>query len=302
MTNKELLELCAPVAYDYRIVYFSSEQYGFGKVLRKMYLYPKWLPICAYFEHSSPPFYDSTWNLNYKFLKNVFFHRTDFVNQWNKRFRATANPFMSPFVWYKEKKKINISKKAKGSVFFISHSSEEFNNIINDNKIIETINKLPAEFHPVTFCFYYVDIIKGLHLPYQKLGYNIVTAGNKDSPNFIDNFYSIIKMSKFALTNCIGGHLLFCVNFGIPVSYFENLEPQTITTTEDQKISLENFSKHKTPIRAKKMFKGINKNINNEQIEFVNFMLGLEKPVSRLKGAYILYKSLFYYLLFKIKR
>ena len=35
--------------------------------------YPSFFPICSYFEHSSPPFYDEIWKIDYPFLKNVFY-------------------------------------------------------------------------------------------------------------------------------------------------------------------------------------------------------------------------------------
>mgnify|MGYP000277122884 CR=1 FL=1 len=302
MTDKELQERCLPTPYNYRIVYYSSEQYGFGKMLRKMFFYPKWLPICAHFEHSSPPFYDKMWKLNHQFLKYVFFHRRDYVTQWNTENNSKAFQFMSPFVWYKQKEKIKISKEAKGSIFFISHSSETFDNVVNEEKIMDTVANLDSEFHPVTFCFYFVDVQKNAHLRYQEKGFNIVTVGHRDSPYFIKNFYETIKEYKFMLTNSIGGHLLFGTNLGMPVSYLNNLEPKQMVDEEYEKTVLKTFNTDITPNKAKALFKGIHKTVTKEQLEFVNTMLGLKKPISRLKGSWILYVSLIYYTIFKIKK
>lgn len=302
MTEKELQERCLPNSYNYRIVYHSSEQYGFGIMLRKMFFFPKWLPICAHFEHSSPPFYDKMWKLNHQFLKYVFFHRKEYVIQWNKENKSRAYQFMSPFVWYKKKNKIQISKEAKGSVFFISHSSETFDNVVCEEKIIETVTNLDSEFHPVTFCFYFVDIEKKAYLKYKERGFNIVTVGHRDSTNFIKNFYNIIKEHKFMLTNSIGGHLLFAANFGMPVSYLNNLEPKQLVDEEYEKTVLKTFNTDVTPNKAKTLFKGVQKVVTDEQLEFVNNMLGLNNHVGRIKGSFILYLSLMYYTIFKIKK
>jgi hypothetical protein len=306
MTEDELIERCKPYPITERIVFHANVQYGFGNVLRKMALYPKFLPICAYFEHSSPPFYDETWDIDRNFLTHIFFHRKDFAEQWNEKFRplrkATARTFTSPFVWYKEKEEISVSDKAKGSLFFIHHTRVDVERKHDKQKIIEKINQLDASFHPVTFCFYYLDIQKGLHKEYQELGFDIVTAGHKENPQYIDQFYQLIRNYKFALTNSIGGHLLFSVNLGIPVSYFEDLEPTHESTWkgfEDSRTRLKNSRVYQ---KAKQLFQGEHQSITTKQLQFVNTMLGVGTGTTRGKLMWILYQSFFSYAWYRIKK
>ena len=256
MNNNDLIEACKPIETKERIVFHSNVQYGFSKIIRKMAYYPSFLPICAYFEHSSPPFYDEMWEIKNEFLSDIFFHREQFANQWNNKFDGVARTFKSPFVWYKEKNKIKVSEKAKGSIFFIHHTREGVEREHNKRKIIETINNLDDCFKPVTFCFYYLDVLNELHLPYQELGFNIVTVGNKSNPDFIQNF-------------------------------------------EGSRIRL---IKSKTYQEAKELFLGKHTQVSKEQLFFANRMLGVHKNTSRFNLSIILYKSLFLYAIFKIKK
>lgn len=300
MNNKELIEVCKPYEIKERVVFPSNIQYGFSKIIRKRVFYPSFLPICAHFEHSSPPFYDEIWDMEKKFLTNLFFHREDYATQWNNKFKGKARTFMSPFVWYKENKSIIISKKAKGSLFFIHHSRKGVDREHNQEKIIGIIENLDEVQKPVTFCFYYLDIQKGLHLPYQEKGYNVVSAGHLDNPNFIKGFYDLISNYKFALTNSIGGHLLFATNLGLPVSYFEELEPVHTSNLIGFEDSRKRLLKSKTYNHAKNLFRGIHQNVSIEQEEFANKMLGVYSKSNNITLFIILYKSLFQYIFYKI--
>ena len=91
MTDKELISRSTYEDKKKKIVFLSTEQYGFGKVLRKYAFYPSFLPICSYFEHSSPPFYDEIWNIEKKFMSHIFFHRRRFSDQWNQLYKAKAS-------------------------------------------------------------------------------------------------------------------------------------------------------------------------------------------------------------------
>ena len=302
MNNKELHEICKSHKIDERIVFQSNVQYGFSKIIRKRAFYPSFLPICAYFEHSSPPFFDEIWNIEKEFMPNIFFHREVYATQWNKKFKGKARSFMSPFVWYKEKNNIKISNKAKGSLFFIHHTREGVNREHDLKNIIKTIDGLEEKQKPVSFCFYYLDIQKGLHLPYKELGYPIISAGNLYNPNFIENFYNLISNYKYALTNSIGGHLLFATNLGMPVSYFEELEPIHKSELHGFNDTLLILHKSKTYLEAKKLFKGVHKNVNKEQKEFADKMLGRYSKTNSVILSLILYKSFLQYVFYKIRK
>lgn len=306
MNEKLLLQKCKSQPIKERVVFHSSVQYGFSKIIRKMSFYPSFLPICAYFEHSSPPFYDEIWEIDCQFLTDIFFHRKDFTDQWNEKFKpihkAKARTFTSPFAWYQKKYNVSVDNNAKGSLFFIHHTREGVEREHDKLKILNKIENLDSVFQPVTFCFYYLDVLKGLHKEYQELGYTIVTAGTKDNPNYIEEFYNLVKDYKYALTNSIGGHLLFSIKIGIPVSYFEDLEPTHISSLkgfDDSRIRLKNSKVYQ---KAKLLFKGVNKSINQEQFEYVNIMLGVERGTNRLKLMLILYKSLFSYIFYRFKK
>lgn len=302
MTEKELIEKSSYIGERNRIVFHSNEQYGFGKIIRNYAFYPKMLPICAYFEHSSPPFYDKMWSLKKEFLTHIFFHREDFAEQWNQNNNSKAHTFISPFSWYRKKNNIKLQNEAKGSLFFVHHTRSDVDRFNDFIKIDNCIEQLPEEMKPVTVCFYYLDILKGSHKQYVDNGYNVVTAGDAKNPNFIENFYKVVTNYKYSITNSIGGHILFCADLGMPISYFSSLEPKHISNDEkfwESRNRLENSEVYKT---ARLIFEGVNLEITQEQQEFVNMMLGKINPTGRFKTSLLLYKSFLQYLPYKVKK
>jgi len=301
MTENELLERCKPYESNKRVVFHSSEQYGFAKVLRKMAFYPSFLPVCAHFEHSSPPFYDGMEIVERKFLPYIFFHRQRYCDQWNKESSVKALPFQSPFVWYKNQKKLEPNKNAKGSVFFLFHSTKTVERENDHDNIIEYLKNLDESFHPISICFYYIDVQNKVYFKYMEEGFDVVTVGNKDHPDFIPRFYDLLSNYKYMTTNSIGGHVLFATDFGLPVSYFQELEPQHEYRSKEIEILRENLLKSKTYITARANFTGIQKSVSTKQKEITNEMLGIDKHTSRLKMSFILYYSFFLYILHEIK-
>lgn len=209
------------------------------------------------------------------------------------------------FIRYKELKNIQQDKNAKGTIVFPSHSSQEVDVAVNWETYAQKLNKLPNEYKPINICMYYLDIIKGKHLPFINNGFNVYTAGHVNNPDFVDNFYEIIKHHKYTLTNAFGGsNLFYCINLGLkPFVYTGDTE---IKYSEGenfkffQKISgfndLEELKKSEYTFTYKNFFKENlpiypKTEISRENIKIFENKLGLSErtPDFIIKNALINY-------------
>lgn len=124
----------------------------------------------------------------------------------------------SLFVRYRRIKGIVRSTQAKGSLFFLSHSSDYVKPVVDDNTLLERLKEIPNCFKPVNICVYFKDISSTLVARLSDQGYSIYCAGHANDPDFIDNFYEILKHHRAAFTNAAGGsHIFYCNEFGIPI-------------------------------------------------------------------------------------
>ena len=95
---------------------------------------------------------------------------------------------------------------------------------------------------------------------------------------------------------------MFSSNLGMPVSYFEDLEPIHNSDLKGFNDSRERLLESKTYQQAKQLFRGLNKKVRKEQISFTDEMLGIQTNTNAFKLSLILYKSLFLYIIFKIDK
>ena len=77
---------------------------------------------------------------------------------------------------------------------------------------------------------------------------------------------------------------------------------KTESDLEDFEISMNQLFKSKTYQKAAELFKGIQESVSKEQLHYVNTMLGVYTPASRLTIMWVLYKALIRYALYRLKK
>ena len=123
----------------------------------------------------------------------------------------------SLFSRYKDLKKIIKSPDAKGTIAYPSHRSRYTDTNIDWQKYCDELKKLPEEFHPINICMYWRDILENRHEIFLKNGFNVYSAGHCCNPDFVDNFYEILRHHKYATSNAIvATNLLYSIDFDIP--------------------------------------------------------------------------------------
>lgn len=277
-----------------RLSYWTAEVYGFGKHMRKYGYYPKWLPLCVYTDHS-PGNRDTEFPHEVTSTAPVqFYHSPERVARWRKTSKKPCYCLYSPYVFYRESQKIEKSKDAKGTLAFPAHTTDALEDASNISEYIEQLKKLPAEFQPVSICLHASDIKKGAHKIYLSEGFDVYTAGHPFNDEFVERFYSIIRVFKYSTSNLGGSYLYYCVEMGIPFFLYGN-EPKFINKADPniEKGEYTSYKTQKSYMELVGLFSNIGTIISEDQRKFVRTGLGIEDGLSRGQTTRILYAALF---------
>lgn len=133
-------------------------------------------------------------------------------------------------------------------------------------------------------------------------GFPVYTAGDYQDCRFVERFYNILKNFKYATSNELGSYIYYAVEMGIPFSVFGNKPRYYNVVNKDFPVGEYDFDNQKEYNKIYKLFEGFHTEITQEQKEYIIENLGLNKGISRLQMAYILYKNYFQFLLNKKNR
>ena len=250
--------------------------YGMNLLLKRLLKLPKWIPFeySTYIEHSIP--YDVN---NIEFIKkkqkdlllvNTKERKKIIYNSLNKK-SYVLGPL---FVHYRRINNIFPDPDRTGTLVFPVHSTHLIKSECNWDEYAEQLLSLDNKFKPITICFYWKNILDGDHLPFQKRGFKITTAGHIYDPNFCINFYSLLRKYKFTSSNKFASPIVYSLEMGIPhfhygpesnYKYYELTKKDDFTDVEN-KINID-----KILIEYYKLFK-LNDipTINSSQLEWLD--------------------------------
>lgn len=278
--------------------YGINKVYGLGYWLKDYAYYPQGLPLFIYMDHGmvlSDKIYSHEINndapLIFKFSPRL-------VNIYRKIDDKPVYNLLNPTIHYRLSKRIEKSINAKGSLFFIAHSTEDIVDQTDWKSFIEDIKNIPETFKPIDICLHPTDVEKGLDKVFLAEGFRVVSAGSYSSSDFIANFYSILINYRYTISNLIGSYAFYSVDLGIPFSMYGD-EPKYYNI-KDKNLEIGAYESYKTQPtyqKAKSLFVGLHTSIDEQQKYFVDYELGKFTTVSRAKASLLLYKAYFIYSL-----
>ena len=109
-----------------------------------------------------------------------------------------------------------------GTLAFVPHSvpgmeAESF----SLSEYVEEVLSLPADFHPISFCFHVHDINLRTLLAAAKMGIRVETVGAPLSPSYVRRFYKLVRRFRFATSPGIGSQLYYCQELGLEYFLFD---------------------------------------------------------------------------------
>lgn len=191
-----------------------------------------------------------------------------------------AKPLLTSDELKKEKERLG-----RTLLVFPSHSIEGLVSNFNFEKFINEIAEIGKDFDTVRICMYYKDVNLKRFKPYQKEGFEVVTAGHFNDYNFTRRLRSIIETSDMTMSNEIGSHLGYCLYLKKPHYLFkpEKVEYQGEIGGENVKLMVENEkkfqkSKNQNPnvIKMNNYFSEFEEKITQEQQDLISYLWGFE--------------------------
>ncbi len=299
MTKEELEASCRkPSSRKAKIITWTSEIYGRGKIYREYGFYPKKWPLNVYSSHGVTLRDDPAKHELETDLPVMFYFSKRLTECYKQLSKRRVFTIIEPFVYYRRKNKIIKSVDAKGTLVFVGHSTPRIDDESDTLGYMNQLLELPEQLKPLVVCLHFHDINKGLHLDYLRAGFEVVTMGNSLNDNYVEEFYDMLRHFKYCCSNLIGSYAHYAVEMGIPFYYYGN--PPEFNNKGDLNVELGSFkSVHyfKKALKAKELFSILCNEVTVEQTNFVEEQLGVHDSISRFKCSCILYWSYFQYLM-----
>ncbi|MET0394927.1 MAG: hypothetical protein ABW019_17415 [Chitinophagaceae bacterium] len=273
--------------------FFINEVYGLGYWLKDYAYYPKSWPLFTFMDHGmalsdriTPHEVENPAPLIFKFSPRA-------VKLYKKESRKPVYNIVNPFVHYRRSRKIGVTKEAKGTLFFVAHSTSEIDDLTDWEEYISQLKRIPEQFHPIDVCLHPTDMAKGLDRVFEQHGYKVYTASDLASYRYTINFYDILRNYRYSMSNILGSYFFYSVEMGIPFSLYGE-EPKYFNKA-DKNIEQGNYTSYQhfdTYKKAKALFSGFHAAISPEQETFVTYELGIHDTISRGKACWLVYKAL----------
>jgi hypothetical protein len=278
--------------------------YGNQKWIRKIALYPRFLPLCIKTDHSPGIPFDITKDIHTN-ARYMFFQSEKYIKEIKKKpVKTSIKLYTNPLCFYYDnyyKQSDNLIKK--GSLYFYAHGNNEVKPTKNINDVIIDLNNLDQKYQPITICLHYQDLINNVHLDFLN-SFKVVCIGNPNDWDYIENFVREVKKYKYTFSSNFSSYSLYSIYLGIPFSLIgteskfinngDNLIPQGVYE------SMNPDSDYAKYIKKNFVINKINENISNEDLTFVNEYLGITSNFKRINFIFYVYYS-FIFSLFRFK-
>ena len=121
-----------------------------------------------------------------------------------------------PWVTWRRKNIVYKPDEADGAIYFPTHSVPG----LPRPKIVEDslwpwLDALATEFGKVTVSLHMHDIRVGLHVPFLKRGFKVVTFGSSLSPRFASRFYKAIRNFRIGISDIVGSQVFLLHELGL---------------------------------------------------------------------------------------
>lgn len=274
------------------------DRYGLGKVTKEYGFYPGCFPITVGGEHG-PSLFETLFQEGLSVKSPYYFYYAKRKSEANFGSKIGIR-YPSPFIWYRNRNKIQKECNANGSIYFFAHSTGLVKAEVDYEEMFSDLEAIPNDFKPITFCLHFNSIKNPLIKLLEEKGIKWICLGENYEDDMIKKFYAEVPKYKYALGNNFTSGMLYCLEMGIPCSIIsiENVKYNNNGNNE-HKHSSWSVKEYPYPrIReAISLFRGFNRGITKEQKMFAYNELGYDLINSfscRLKVSFALYSSLIF--------
>ena len=126
-------------------------------------------------------------------------------------------------------------------LIFPSHSCEKELYERKNKGFIDYVKKIKDRymFDTVIVCIYFYDFLQGLHIPYEREGWTIVTAGHRQNIHFLENLKTIITLADNIIFQGYSSSVGYSLAMGKPVLAYPYGFELTKKSNEHQKALID---------------------------------------------------------------
>jgi FkbM family methyltransferase len=271
--------------------------YSLGYWLKDYGNYSKNLPLCTYMDHGMTLFDKIPEHELVNDAPLIFKFSPRSVETYKKQSGKPVYNIINPAIYFRISHNIEKSPTARGSLFFVGHSTRDIDDHTDWDDFVKSFQLIPENFYPIDICLHPADLEKGLDIYFREKGFNVISAGPAYSDDFIAKFYDNLRHYQFVLSNLIGSYTFYSVEMNIPFSLFGE-EPKYFNKG-DANIENGHYNSYKeqpTYQKARTLFGGFHETVSAEQKDFVEFETGKKTTISRKEAHNLLYKALILYM------
>lgn len=289
MSEQELIRLCREPKRKKKL-FWTSEVYGFGPVIRKYGFFPRFLPLNIYLAHGITMFSEPAKHELENDAPVMLYFAPRLVEAFRNISSKPCYCLLSPNVYYRRSNDIVQDGNAKGTLAFLAHTTPLIEDKMDFTKYIAQLKSLPEAYQPITICLHYHDVNKNVFKPFFEQGMDVETVGHPYSEKFINRFYNLMKNFRYVTSNEIGSYTFYAVEMGIPFFLFGS-EPILINHGDEniEKGRYTSFKETEQYKRVKELFSRPVDSVTPEQRAFVEEELGIFDSISRMKLSGVLY-------------
>jgi hypothetical protein len=278
-------------------LYWPSEIYSYGKLIREYSNYPKYLPLAVNSDHSGPNF--NLLYTDYELSNETFYYlghnpikNLEYNKKLQKRKYVTV---ISPFVYFRRKNNIKYNPNNIGTIAFPVHSDLNVNRDNYFDDYMEDLRRLDSKFHPISICLHQHDILNGNYRIFINKGFDLVTVGNTHDERFAERFYDLICNYKYITSNAPGTITFLALEMNAPFFLYGNSNIKPPLIPKDQLVLNSLFYKLSSMLLLDSE-NNITK-LPSDVISEIEMMLGVNDTISSKELKFILYKALFLWIL-----
>jgi len=179
----------------------------------------------------------------------------------------------SPFLYLVEMLQGQPQPARQGTIFFPQHSTHHVTVEMDFECLAEKLTQLDSEYQPVTVCIYWRSFNLGHHLPFQKRGMRIVSAGHMYDPAFLYRYYHLCSLHRYASSNSLGSQLFYSLKSGCSYFHYDSAEAHLMADDLVLKRDVSNPSLA-TELALKALFRTPQPSATAEQLSTVDYHLG----------------------------
>jgi hypothetical protein len=294
LATRELIREFEAV-YKRRVPHYSKF-YGMDNILRRYLHLPQNFPLDVHLDHGIA--------MNLQKVDVLLSNSKSKINFVDNHYRkelaqGKKNVYvLGPlFFHYRRLNKIKIRPDATGTIVYPTHSTHHISAEFDYEEYCKQLKQLPAFYHPITICMYWVDILRGKHQPFLDYGFKVITNGHMFDKDYAKNFYKNLIAHKYSTGNEPGSFTFYSVEVGIPFFLYG---PKSNLVSLGTDPSLPDSYKFSTLDFAKRVSEAFTFTdsalskpikISEEQREIVEFYIDRKHWISREKALFIYLKT-----------